>query len=128
MLAPDAITAERPRKLEALARRPGTVGEGAAAREAIRRIRARLDPPATLTVIGLRLKLDRTCDRGSGGCCDRRAIVCEGVGPHGHALRCARCNRHRGWLKRAAGDLLKAMQADGRLGAEPILRDAGIVP
>jgi hypothetical protein len=122
--------AERLRKLEELARRPGTPGEGAAARAAIARIRAahsRL--PALPTAInGLRLRLDRACDRGAAGCCDRRGIICEGAGPHRQALRCARCGKHRGWLKRAAADLLQAMQRNGRLSAEPILRDAGVIP
>jgi hypothetical protein len=34
MLAPDSVTAERLRKLQALAARPGTPGEGAAAEAA----------------------------------------------------------------------------------------------
>jgi hypothetical protein len=76
----------------------------------------------------LTLRLDRTCDRGPGGCCDRRGIVDEGVGPHCYALRCARCGKHRGWLKSAAADLLQALQADDRLSAEPKLSDRGIVP
>jgi hypothetical protein len=128
MLAPDPVTAERLAKLQTLARRPGTPGEGIAARAAIARIQARLRPPAPPTIIGLVLRLDRSCDRGRGGCCDRRGIVCEAVGPHGPALRCARCNRHLGWMKRAAADLLKRLQADGKLSAEPVLRDAGIKP
>jgi hypothetical protein len=41
----DLFTAERVRKLEALAARPGTPGEGAAARAAIERIRTRFRPP-----------------------------------------------------------------------------------
>jgi hypothetical protein len=128
MLAPDSVTAERVRKLEALAARPGTPGEGAAARAAIKRIMARLRPPAPPTIVGLRLRLDRTCDRGHRGCCDRRGLICEGVGPHGHGLRCARCRKHRGWLRKAAGDVIQEMQKNGRLSAEPILRDAGVIP
>jgi hypothetical protein len=128
MLAPDSATADRIRKLEALAARPGTPGEGAAARAAIARITDRLRPPAPPTINGLRLRLDRSCDRGSGGCCDRRGIVCEGLGPHGHALRCAHCRKHRGWLKKTAAEVIRAMQRNGRLSAEPVLRDAGIIP
>jgi hypothetical protein len=128
MLAPDSVTAQRIRKLEALAARPGTPGEGAAARAAVERIMARFRPPAPPTIVGLRLRLDRTCDRGRRGCCDRRGLICEGVGPHGYALRCARCRKHRGWLRKAAGDVLQAMQKNGRLSAEPILRDAGVIP
>jgi hypothetical protein len=136
MLAPDSKTTERIRKLEGLASRPGTPGEGAAARAAIERIKARLRPPivetmarppAPPTIVGLYLKLDRTCDR-QRPCCDRRGVICEGVGPHGHALRCARCRKHRGWLKKSAAEVLLAMQKNGRLSAVPILRDGGIIP
>jgi hypothetical protein len=124
----DSVTTERIQKLEALAARPRTPGEGAAARAAIARITERLRAPAPPTINALRLRLDRSCDRGSGGCCDRRGIVCEGVGPHGHALRCAHCRKHRGWLKKTAAEVIRAMQKNGRLSAEPILRDAGIIP
>ena len=127
MLAPDTPTIERLRKLESLARRPGTPGEGAAARAAIERIRVRLRPHGPITIVGLVLRLDRTCDR-QHPCCDRRGIVCESVGPHREAVRCVRCRKHRGWLRREAADLLTAMQGDGRLSAEPILRDRGVVP
>jgi hypothetical protein len=129
MPAFDPVTSERLAKLEELARRPGTAGEGAAARAAIARIRARLYPrPPPTSIVGLKLRLDRSCDRGSRGGCDRHGIVGKGHGPYRYSLRCARCGRHRGWIKAAAGDLLTAMHRDGRLTASPILRDAGIVP
>jgi hypothetical protein len=127
---------DRIRKLEALAARPGTAGEGAAARAAIERIMARLRPPmadpkprppAPPTIVGLYLKLDRACDR-KRPCCDRRGMICEGVGPHGHALRCARCQKHKGWLKKSAAEVLLAMLKNGRLSAQPILRDSGVIP
>jgi hypothetical protein len=127
MIAPDSITAERLRKLEALAARPGTPGEGAAARAAIDRLMARLRPPAPPTIIGLRLRLDRACDRRQP-CCDRHGVIGEGRGPHRFSLRCACCGRHRGWVKATAASLLEAMHRDGRLSASPILRDAGIAP
>jgi hypothetical protein len=124
----DAAVADRIRKLEALAERPGTEGEGAAARAAIDRLLTRLRPASTpTTIIGLRLRLDRSCDRRSP-CCDRHGIIGEGRGPHRYSLRCARCGRHAGWIKAAAADLLQAMHRDGRLSASPTLRDAGIVP
>jgi hypothetical protein len=127
MLIPDSVTADRIRKLEALAARPGTPGEGAAARAAIDRIKTRVRPPAPLTIVGLRLTLDRTCDRRKP-CCDRHGIVGQGIGPHRFSLRCSCCGKHRGWIKAAASDLLTAMQRDGRLTSAPVLRDAGIVP
>jgi hypothetical protein len=127
MIGADLSTAEKLRKLQALAARPGTAGEGAAARAAIARIKARLQPPAPLTIVGLRLILDRSCDRRHR-CCRGIGTVTAGIGPHGFGIRCAECGRHRGWLKRTAANLLQAMQKDGRLSAEPILRDAGIRP
>jgi hypothetical protein len=127
---------DRLQKLQALAARPGTPGEGAAARAAIARLMVRLrppiaeprsQPPAPPTIVGLHLRLDRTCDRRKP-CCDRRGMICEGVGPHGHALRCARCRKHKGWLKKSAAEMLLAMLKNGRLSAQPILRDAGVIP
>jgi hypothetical protein len=127
MIAPDLSTAERLRKLEALAARPGTTGEGAAARAAIDRIRARMRPPAAPTIVGLRLILDRSCDRRHR-CCRGVGVVSQGAGPHGFAIRCAGCGRYRGWPKRTAANLLQAMQANGRLSERPTLCDAGILP
>jgi hypothetical protein len=111
---------ERLRKLKVLAARPGTPGERQAAEAAI----ARIHEAVSLT--GLQLGLDRSCDR-THGCCRRRGVIRPGRGPHRYELRCTNCGRHRGWLKAAAAELLAAMQRDGRLRA-PILRDRGIVP
>jgi hypothetical protein len=127
MTAPDPI-AERLVKLERLAARPGSPGEGAGARAAIERVRGRIQSPpaAALSLAGMCLRLDRSCDRAQG-CCERRGVIHPGRGPHRFEIRCANCGRHRGWLKGAAAALLEAMQRDGRL-RSPILRDKGIVP
>jgi len=120
-------TAARLHKLEALAARPGSPGEGAAARAAIERIRRRIQsPPAAPSLVGMHLRLDRSCDRAHG-CCQRRGVLHPGHGPHRFEIRCADCGRHRGWLKAAAASLLEAMRRDGRLRA-PVLRDKGVVP
>jgi hypothetical protein len=142
ILSPDSAIAERLRKLEALAARPGTPGEGAAARAAIERIRGRCAParpafdfahaqqrrrPAARDVLlGMHLRLDRSCDR-KNGCCQRMGVIRPGKGPHAYALHCADCDRQRGWLKHSTANLLRAMASDGRL-KSPILRDAGVVP
>jgi hypothetical protein len=133
----DTDTLARLRKLEALAARPGTPGEGAAARSAIERIKARCAPqqpgfaqprPRSIdALIGLTLRLDRTADRHNG-CCEHRGVVRAGVAMHAYAIRCAKCGKHRGWIKQSTAELLRRMAHDGRLTAAPILRDGGIVP
>jgi hypothetical protein len=123
-----------------IAERPGTPAEGAAAEAAINRIDARQAPalvpgvPAVVAdpLIGLALRLDRSCDR-LHACCRTPAgahvgVIEQGTGPHGHGIRCDQCGQHRGWLPRAAGDLLAQLFRAGRLSALPTLRDRGIVP
>jgi hypothetical protein len=120
--------AERLAKLERLAARPGSPGEGAAAHAAIERVRRRIQSPpaAAPALVGMYLRLDRSCDRAHG-CCQRQGVIQPGRGPHRYELRCADCGRHRGWVKAAAASLLETMQRDDRL-RSPILRDGGIVP
>jgi hypothetical protein len=138
----DPETLARLQKLETLAARPGTPGEGAAARAAIDRIQARCGvsqqpafdfqtsqqrrpgPPDIL--LGMNLRLDRGCDRRKA-CCRGMGVIGPGKGPHAFSLRCVDCGRQRGWLRQSAADLLRAMAADGRL-KSPILRDRGVVP
>jgi hypothetical protein len=119
---------QRLRKLEALAARPGTPSEGAAARAAIERIRRRLRLPESKSLlIGIRLRLDRDCDRRHP-CCDRAGIVGEGRGPHRYSVRCATCKQYRDWISAKAAAVLEALQKAGRLSSSPTLRDTGIVP
>jgi hypothetical protein len=80
--------------------------------------------PVSDSPIGLRLKLDRRCDRE--GCCDRHGVIGPGTGPHKYALRCADCGRHRGWLSTCAANLLSDIRADSS--PLPVLRDRGVVP
>jgi hypothetical protein len=132
----DASTERKLTALRALADRPGTPGEGAAAEAAIDRINARHHAPSLVPsvlavpvdpLIGLLLRLDRTCDR-RGGCCQHTGAIEAGRGPHRYALRCDQCGRHRGWIPAAAADVLLALYRRGDLGTSPILRDGGIVP
>jgi hypothetical protein len=92
--------AERIAKLEALARRPGTPGEGQAARAAIGRIVGARLPDGPL----------RIGERIVGGCIIAPACrycgaiiftVTAGTGPHAAALRCARCGCFARWLRRS---------------------------
>jgi hypothetical protein len=130
----DDATKRRLEALRRLAARPGTPGEGAAARAAIKRLDATLAPlaPAAPTkpldaLIGLRLKFERTGRRAS--CCGCDVVVVEpGSGPHVYALRCTSCSRLRDWLPKRAADLLKRLHAAGRLSMMPILRDRAVVP
>ena len=82
----NALT-ERLRKLEALAARPGTPGEGNAARAALERIKARLNPKTVK---------HRPCTS-----CGHESFFREaGKGPHAAHLRCAGCGRGGRWLSR----------------------------
>lgn len=113
LAAPDVK--DRIRKLEALARRPGTAGEGAAARAAIARIKERhrerprpATKPRARRPNGQPLRLDEKiiCDAPEGvfrpcRCSGNVFIVSPGVGPHAAQLVCAKCRRGGRWLSRA---------------------------
>jgi hypothetical protein len=72
------------------------------------------------------VRLDRSTDR-ERPCCQNLATVHPGVGPHGAALRCANCGRHRGWLPKQATEFLKAIVNRFGNPADPIvLRDNSI--
>jgi hypothetical protein len=116
----------------------GTPGKDAAAQAAIDRLMERhagasLVPTLpTDPLIGLRLRLDRSCDRRLA-CCRtpggaHLGVIEAGTGPHGHGLRCSLCRRHRGWLPVRAADLLRRLFRDGRLSALPTLHDRSISP
>jgi hypothetical protein len=64
-------------------------------------------PPALTCqpIIGLRVRLDRRVDRELG-CHDNLAAIFPGRGPHAAQLRCAECQRHRGWLGKLTADFL----------------------
>ena len=83
---------ERIRKLEALAERPGTPGEGVAARAALQRIKARYEVVFRPTVTRA-----KACKCGS-----TRFAVGPGKGPHAHHyLRRVNCGRGGIWMSRA---------------------------
>jgi hypothetical protein len=129
----DAAIERRLRSLRALADRPGTPGEGAAAEAAIKRLEAKAPPLVPVDpLIGLVLALDRSCDR-IHACCrtpsgSHVGVLEAGSGPHGCAIRCSLCGKHRGWLPRAAAEVLRLLWSDGRLSALPTLRDRSIKP
>jgi|SRR5262245_17492754 len=52
-----------------------------------------------LTLIGLKVKLDRPIDR-ERPCCNNVCIIRPGKEPHAAELRCADCGQHRGWLSK----------------------------
>ena len=118
---------ERFEKLRSLAQRPGTPGEGAAARAALQRLFNRNPQLRADALIGIRIKLDRRCDH-ERPCCECCGEIAPGKGPHRHALRCAKCGAHRGWLARRAADLLLDLHLAGRLSDLPSLRDTSIKP
>jgi len=58
-----------------------------------------------ITLFGLPVQLDRAGDR-KRPCHDNRAVICVGVAPYAYGLRCATCQRHRGWLSKTEADFL----------------------
>ena len=81
-------TAKRIRKLERLAERPRTPGEGLAAHAAIDRIKARLP------IVGRTIERAKACN----SCRSTKFKVEPGKGPHSHHLRCANCGRGGSWM------------------------------
>jgi hypothetical protein len=59
-------------------------------------------------ITGLRIRLERTIDVPCGVCGQTAVVIGPGVGPHVAALHCASCDRHRGWLPKAAANFLTA--------------------
>jgi hypothetical protein len=58
---------------------------------------------------GMRLRLERKEDKK--GCCQNIAIIRAGKAPHVGELRCAECDRHRGWLPKEAANWLLTVLA-----------------
>jgi hypothetical protein len=50
-----------------------------------------------LTLVGLKVKLDRPIDREKP-CCRNICIIGPARGPHAGELTCTGCGQHRGWL------------------------------
>jgi hypothetical protein len=74
----------------------------------------------------LLVRLDRTTDR-LHPCCDNLAVLRPGKAPHVAELRCANCNRHRGWLPKAVLDFLTTTAQRFGASADPIiLRDSTV--
>jgi hypothetical protein len=75
-------------------------------------------------VIGMKVRLDRAVDRALG-CHDNIALIHPGSGPHAAQLRCAECNRHRGWLAKPTADFLSSTVTMFGVPSEPfVIRDA----
>jgi hypothetical protein len=76
-----------------------------------------------------RIRRGRVFDLRERPCCEECCgEICEGKGPHRHALLCANCGRHRGWLSGRAADLLLNLYLGGQLTDAPVLRDGSIRP
>jgi hypothetical protein len=90
-------------KLRRLIDRPGTPGEGIAAKAALQRIMARLP------VVGRTIE-HRPCRH----CKSEMFLVEPGKGPHAFHLRCAGadCGRGGNWMTRAEADQLEAEHAE----------------
>jgi hypothetical protein len=65
-------------------------------------------PPASGSLVGLRVKLDRPIDRDRP-CCSNVCIIKAGGGPHAGALHCAVCGRFRGWLSKSTAAWIESV-------------------
>jgi hypothetical protein len=71
-------------------------------------------------LFGLRVKLERNIDK-TRPCHRNVATVHPGKGPHAGELRCADCDRHRGWLSKEAGTRLLAVIEKFGVPLEPLI-------
>jgi len=53
-----------------------------------------------MSIIGLKVKLDRSMDR-ERPCCRNLCIIGPGKGPHAGSFHCIDCGSHRGWLSQS---------------------------
>ena len=80
-----------------------------------------VEPPPLL------VRLDRTCDREQPCCGDIATVRVRSDTIHAAELRCAGCDRHRGWLPRQALDFITSVtKRFGAAGAPITLRDSSI--
>jgi hypothetical protein len=93
--------AERISKLKRLIDRPGTLGEGQAAKAALKRVVTRLP------IIGRDFEHFRSCRCGS-----TQFTIEPGKGPHAFHLRCAACSRGGMWMTRAEAKQLEDEHAE----------------
>ena len=63
-----------------------------------------------LTLIGLKVKLDRPADR-ERPCCNNICTIGPARGPHAGELTCADCGQHRGWLSKGTAKWIAAVVA-----------------
>jgi hypothetical protein len=79
----------------------------------------------TTSLAGLYVRLERTVDKPCAACGGIVVVIGEGGGQHAASLRCARCNRHRGWLPGAITNFLSETVRLFGVPDEPFLiRDA----
>jgi len=58
-----------------------------------------------IALLGLPVQLDRAGDR-KRPCHGNRAFIAEGVAMYPYGLRCATCQKHRGWLSKPEAEFL----------------------
>jgi hypothetical protein len=59
-----------------------------------------------VSVVGLKVKLDRPLDRNRP-CCRNVCIISAGEEPHAGALHCADCGQPRGWLSKSTAQWIE---------------------
>jgi len=78
-----------------------------------------------MQLAGLRVRLERTVDTPCVTCGETIVVIGEGAGPHAASLRCAGCDRHRGWLPGTIANFLsKSVRLFGVPDEPFLIRDA----
>jgi hypothetical protein len=72
----------------------------------------------TLTLVGLKVRLDRPIDI-EHPCCENVCTIGAGRGPHIGELVCTGCGKHRGWLSRQTAQCIESVAT--RFGAPEII-------
>jgi hypothetical protein len=88
----------------------------------------RLSSSSTDPIVGVSMRLDRSCDHGCFLHPQCIATIQPGRGPHAYGLHCIVCERRRGWLPKRAGTLIRELYEAARLSSAPVLFDHAIRP
>ena len=73
-----------------------------------------------MSVVGLKVKLDRPIDRDRP-CCRNICNIGTGKGQHAGALNCADCGQHRGWVSKSTAQWIETVATRFGVPTTPIV-------